>query len=62
MDKETRNKIGTVLVWSGIAVEAFVALRTINDNSWTAYGINYSGFLIISIILLLVGGLWGMKQ
>ena len=77
MKTKTRKLIGKILVWGGLGVITFTTLNIIfspgifNPSSglWN-WDLNTPGNVVlkmmyanvVSIIALLVGGLWGMKQ
>jgi hypothetical protein len=62
MKTKTRNRIGSVLVWGGIAIIGLVAYFNLYFTAWTGYNLTHSEWDFVGIILLLIGGLWGMKR
>lgn len=60
MKTKTRKLIGQTLIWSALVVQTFVYLKIQID---TDFSFNMSTNLLgISIIALLIGGLWGMRK
>jgi hypothetical protein len=62
MKTKNRKIIGQILIWLALIVQVLLVIYLFSNATINFISLGYRTILLITIIMLLIGGLWGMRK